>query len=165
VGTNGSILSQDLGHNIPSDKLDVRINFTQGAVAREAIADTQVYVEEQPAAKGPDIQFVTNPIRNEPNVLNIGAMALVQGLRIAVRGDRTDEIGVFFKAEYEDVEIRVPAEHISPNMPTRLQFVLPAGIFEGNWWITVKTQSTGAAEKFTKEVREFRYPFIVQVVN
>jgi hypothetical protein len=165
VGTHGSILSQDLGHNISSDKLDVRINFTQGAVARAVIADTQVHVEEQPAVKGPDVQSVMNPLHNEPNVLNIGAMVLVQGFRIAIRGDKTDQIGVYFKAEFDDTEIRVSAEHISPNTPTRLQFVLPSGVFEGNWWITVKTQTSTNSVTFTKEVREFRYPFPVQVVN
>jgi hypothetical protein len=163
VGTHGSILSQDLGHNIPASKLDVRINFAQGSAARAAIADTQVHVEEQPAVKGPDVQSVTNPVYNEPNVLNVGAMALIQGLRIAIRGDKTDEIGVFFKAEPDGVEIRVPAEHISPNTPTRLQFVLPAEVYSGDWWITVRTQFTGASDKFTKEIREFRYPFIIQV--
>jgi hypothetical protein len=165
VGTHGSILSQDLGHNIPSDKLNVRINFTQGSIARVAIADTQVHVEEQPAVKGPYVQSIMNPIHNEPNVLNIGAMVLIQGLRIAIRGEKTDLIGVYFKAESDDIEVRVPAEYISPNTPTRLQFVLPADVFEGNWWVIVKTQSTTSSTSFTKEVREFCYPFLIQVVN
>jgi hypothetical protein len=165
IGTNGAILAQDLGHTISSDKLDVRVNFTQSAATRAAIADTQVYVEEQPAAKGPDVQLVTNPIYNEPNVLNTGGMVLVQGLRIAVRGSKTDEIGVFFTSEDGTAEVRVPAEHLSPNKPKCLQFVLPADVFEGNWWLTVKTQTTPSSTNFTKEVRESRYPFLIQVVN
>ncbi|MDR3245368.1 MAG: DUF4469 domain-containing protein [Prevotellaceae bacterium] len=165
IGTNGAILSQDLGHNIPSDKLDVRINFTQGVAARAAIANIQVYVEEQPAISGPDVQSVTNPLYNEPNTLNTGAMVLVQGLRIAIRGNKTDEIGVFFASEDGTAEVRVPAEHISPNTPKRLQFILPADVYEGNWWVTVKTQATTNNVTLTKEVREFRYPFIIQVVN
>jgi hypothetical protein len=164
VGTHGSILSQDLGHNIPADKVNVRINFTQGFAASAAIANTQVYVEELPAAKGPDVQNVMNPLYNIPNVLNIGAMVLIQGLRIAIRGDKLNEIGVHFISEDETLGVHVPVDHISPNTPTRLQFILPV-VSEGNWWLILKTQSTGATDKFTKDVREFRYPFLIQVVN
>jgi uncharacterized Zn-binding protein involved in type VI secretion len=165
VGTHGNIYSQDLGHNIPSDRLDLRMNFTQGPIAREAIADTQVHVEELPAVIGPDVQSVTNPVHNEPNVVNSGAMVLVQGLRIAVRGDKTDLIGVVFTAEIGIAEVRVPPEQIAPNTPTRLQFVLPPTVYEGNWWLTLKTQTTGSSTKFSKEVREYRYPFIIQVLK
>jgi 3D (Asp-Asp-Asp) domain-containing protein len=164
IGTHGVILSQDLGHNIPANRLDVRMNFTQGTLARTMIADTQVYVEEQPAAKGPDVQNVVNPTRNEANVLNIGAMVLVKGLRIAIRGDKTDEIGVYFTSEDGATTVRVSVEHISPNTPTRLQFVLPSDVYEGNWLVSVRTQSTGSSTIFSKEVREFHYPYIIQVV-
>jgi len=165
VGTHGTILSSELGHNIPANQLDVRMNFTQSSMARAAIADTQVFVEEQPAISGPDIQNVTNPVHNEPNVLNVGAMVLVQGLRIAIRGDKVNQIGVIFTSMDQTSGTRVPAEMISPNTPTRLQFVLPPIIIEGEWWVDVATQTTGNSSVYTKDVRIYRYPFIVQVIE
>ncbi|GHT23568.1 hypothetical protein FACS189430_07020 [Bacteroidia bacterium] len=163
VGIKGVVYSQDLGHNIPTDRLNVSIRLTQGAAAREAIRNAAVQVAEQAAPVGPVIQNVTNPTVNLPNTLNTGAMALVQGVRLAVKGDREDETGVFFTPAEGGDAIRIPATQLSPNTPAKLQFALPADVTAGEWTVAVATQATGTAGTLTKEVRRYEYPDTVTV--
>ncbi len=162
VGIEGSILSHRLGHNIPADELSVRMNLTQGTAARAAISQLTVSVAEQPAPTGPVIQSVMNPTRMEHDSLNVGQMVLIQGMRLAVKGDRADEIGVYFTKAGSAESIRITAAELSPNSPTKLQFVLPPDITAGEWRLRVLTQG-GSGSKFTKEARMAEYPNIVSV--
>lgn len=59
--------------------------------------------------------------------------------------------------------VRIPAAHITPNTPSKLQFVLPQSISAGEWRIAVATQATGASSVLTKDVRRFEYPQIIRV--
>jgi hypothetical protein len=165
IGIRGTVFAQELGHNIPADQVHVRMHFAQGAGVRGMLKQATVHVEEQPASTGPVIQSVSNPTVGEPDTLNALDMALIQGLRIAVRGDKTDEIGVYFTlADNPAVVIRIPAEHISPNSPTKLQFMLPPELPAGRFRVKVATQSLANKTTFTKEVRVNEYPNIITVV-
>ncbi|MDR1455356.1 MAG: DUF4469 domain-containing protein [Tannerella sp.] len=164
IGFNGTVYAKDLGHNVPAGQVNARIALTQGEYAREEIGNLTVSVAEQPAPTGPIIQDVTNPVSGVSDTLNTGAMALIQGMRLAVRGDRPDEIGVFFTAADGTASVYIPAGQLSPNTPTRLQFVLPAGVIPGEWRVKVATQSGSSARVFTKEIREYEYPNIITVV-
>jgi hypothetical protein len=161
---NGSVKAKDLGHNLSAGQVNARMNFTQGEYAREALKDLTISVAEQPAPTGPVIQAVSNPVVGLADTLDTGAMVLLQGMRLAVRGDRTDEIGVYFTAVDGSAEVRVPANQLSPNTPTKLQFVLPAGVTLGEWKVKVATQSTPNIRKFVKDVREYEYPNLITVV-
>jgi hypothetical protein len=163
-GFNGVIHARDLGHNVPAGQVNARMNFTQGEYAREALKNLTISVAEQPAPTGPVIRTVTNPVAGLADTLDTGAMALLQGMRLAVRGDRTDEIGVYFTSVDGSVSVRIPAVQLSPNTPTKLQFVLPAGVKPGEWKVKVVTQSTPSVHKFTKDLREYEYPGIITVV-
>ncbi|MDR1155999.1 MAG: DUF4469 domain-containing protein, partial [Bacteroidales bacterium] len=122
-----------------------------------------VQVAEQAAPGGPVIQKVTNPVTGEPDTLNTGAMALIQGLRLAVRGDREDETGVFFTNAYGGPTVHIPAAHLSPNTPSKLQFVLPPTVTPGEWRVAVATQTTGSSTVLAKEVRIYEYPQVIRV--
>ncbi|MDR1601192.1 MAG: DUF4469 domain-containing protein [Tannerella sp.] len=163
-GFNGVVHARDLGHNVPAGQVNACINFTQGEYAREALKDLTISVAEQPAPTGPVIQAVTNPVIGLADTLNTGAMILIQGMRLAVKGDRADEIGVYFTSVDGTASVRIPAGQLSPNTPTKLQFVLPADVKTGEWKVKVATQSTRNAGKFTKDVREYEYPNIITVV-
>ncbi|MDR2120320.1 MAG: DUF4469 domain-containing protein [Tannerella sp.] len=167
IGFNGVVLAGDLGHNVPADQVKTHIAMTQGEYAREAIKDITVSVAEQPAPIGPVVQHVTNPVTGLADTLNTGSMALIQGMRLAVRGEKEkeDEIGVFFTTNDEKATtVRIPAGQLSPNTPTKLQFVLPSGVTPGEWRVKVATQSTANTGKYTKDVREYEYPNIVTVI-
>ncbi|MDR1601984.1 MAG: DUF4469 domain-containing protein [Tannerella sp.] len=164
LGFNGPVRAKDLGHNVPAGQVNARMNFTQGEYAREALNDLTISVAEQPAPTGPVIQAVTNPTVGLADTLDTGAMALVQGMRLAVRGEKTNEIGVYFTSVDGTASVRIPAGQLSPNTPTRLQFVLPADVKPGEWRVKVATQALAKARTFTKDVREYEYPNIITVV-
>jgi hypothetical protein len=166
IGINGVVYTQDLGRHVPAGQVNARMNFTQGEYAREKLKDLTVSVSEQPAPTGPVIQAVTNPVTGLPDTLNTGAMTLLQGLRIAVRGeeDMADDIGVYFTSIDGAVEVNIPAGQLSPNTPKKVQFVLPAGVTPGEWRVKVATQALAKSLSFTKEVRAYEYPNVVTVV-
>jgi hypothetical protein len=112
------------------------------------------------------IQVVTNPVTGLPDRLNAGAMVLIQGMRLAVRGteEKEGEIGVYFTPSGGTDAVRIPANQLSPNMPKKLQFVLPSGVTAGEWRVKVVTQSTSSVDRFTKDVREYEYPNTVIVL-
>jgi hypothetical protein len=159
VGIRGAILSQDLGHTLSSDRLDVFARFTQGVKIHELVKNASVHVFEQPAPTGPVIQAVYNPrTPNLPNILRGAEMAVVEGLRIAVRGDKVNDIGLYL--DKSDLHIRIAPDSITPNTPSRLQFVCPM-IDVGSYTLTIKTQATATSNVFTKDVRSYVYPFPV----
>ncbi len=164
VSIKGVVYSEQLGHNIAAGKLDVRVNLAAGAYAREEIgANTTVQIAEQTAPTGPVIQKVTNPVVGETDALNTGAMALIQGMRLAVRGDREEETGVIFTNVTTGDTVRIPAASLSPNSPSKLQFVLPQTVTAGEWRVAIATQATGSSTAFTKNIRMFEYPQIIVV--
>ena len=164
IGIKGVILAQNLGHNIPADQVNVRMNFNQSVEARKSIQGMTVHVAEQPAPVGPVIQTVCNPVRNEPDILNTGEMVLIQGLRIAVRGERVEEIGVWFNEPESGLTVHIYAESISPNTPSKLQFVLPSGVPPGMWKVSVATQAKGNSSTTSDNVRTYEYPNFVEVI-
>jgi hypothetical protein len=166
IGFNGVVYAKDLGHPVPAGQVNTRMNFVQGEYAREALKDLTINVAEQPAPTGPVIQSVTNPVVGVLDTLNTGAMVLLQGMRLAVRGtaEKIDEIGVYFTRIDGAAEVRIPADKISPNMPKKLQFVLTPDVYPGEWRVKVATQSTHSSGQFTKDVREYEYPNIITVL-
>jgi hypothetical protein len=164
IGFNGVVYDKDLGHHISGRAANAHVKLAQGEQAREAMKELTVSIAEQPAPVGPVIQAVTNPVTNLPDTLDAGAMVLIQGMRLAVRGDKVDKIGVYFIATAGSPEVRIPADHLSPNTASKLQFVLPAEVKPGEWRVQVATQSTSGTHVFTKDVRIYEYQHIVTVV-
>ncbi|MDR2563499.1 MAG: DUF4469 domain-containing protein [Prevotellaceae bacterium] len=164
MSLNGTVTTESLGHNLPAGQVEARVQFTQGIAVRKELDDVTVYVEEQPAAAGPVIQAVCNPSENIPDTLNTNSMVMVQGLRLIVRGDATEEIGVFFTTADEEINVKVSPEDIMPNTSTKLQFVLPSEVTAGKWKITLATQGTHNHTYHTKDVRRFEYPGLITVV-
>ncbi|MHC6202185.1 DUF4469 domain-containing protein, partial [Breznakiellaceae bacterium SP9] len=74
-----------------------------------------------------------------------------------------DKIGVFFSPVGGGAAVHIPAGKFSPNMPTAVQFIVPAEVSAGEWMLTLATQMTAHKEVFTKEVREDNYVLPVLV--
>jgi hypothetical protein len=161
---NGPVKAKDLGHNVSAGQVNARMNFTQGEYAREALKNLTISVAEQPAPTGPVVQSVINPVVGLADTIDPGAMVLIQGMRLAIKGEKKDEIGVYFTSVDGSAEVRIPANQLSPNTPTKLQFVLPAGVTPGEWKVKVATQSTANSSVFTKDIREYEYPNVITVV-
>ncbi|KAA6301197.1 MAG: hypothetical protein EZS26_002651 [Candidatus Ordinivivax streblomastigis] len=164
ITIRGVVYTQNLGHNIPAEQLNVGIHLLQGPAARLAASQLTVHVVEQPAPVGPVIQSVTNPVTNVTDTLNTGAMVLIQGMRLTVKGQEGAVVGVRFTSLDSAGEVLVPPVQLSPNQPTRLQFVLPAAVTAGQWSVSVGSQATGASGVFTKDVRWNEYPNPIHVI-
>lgn len=162
IGIQGSILSEDLGHPISADRLKVSVNLTQGEGAMAAMKNINIYAFEQAAATGPIIQGICDPTENKNNHLNGGEMVLIQGMRLAIKGDGPTIGVLFMSADDSSKTVLVPATKIFPNTPSKLQFNLPATVTDGKWLVSVTTQGS-AAGTLMKEPRTFQYPFTVTV--
>ena len=153
----GVVLAGDLGHTLPAGQIKVSINLTQNDVARKAVENTPVYVFEQSGATGPVIQSIFNPASADktPNVLKPGKMVLIQGMRLAVKGD-DPTVGVLFTSqETPSTTVLVPPSDIFPNTPTKLQFNLPAEVTDGDWTVSVTTQGGSNSANMYKTPRTY----------
>lgn len=165
IGLQGSVLVSDLGHNAPAGQVKVSINLTQAETARKSIENTTVYVFEQSGATGPVIQNIICPTSatKTANQLLPGKMVLIQGMRLAVKGE-DPSVGVLFTSVDEPgTTVLVPPADIYPNTPTKLQFNLPAEVTEGEWNVSVTTQGASHSNVYYKEPRTFAYPETVTV--
>ena len=86
-----------------------------------------------------------------------GQMAVITGSGLKVVG--TDpSVGVRLTSVSEpSTTFLIPASQISPNTPKKLQFVLPAGVTEGEWTVEVTTQfATGGHTTKTRAPLNWR---------
>jgi hypothetical protein len=125
----------------------------------------QVSIHDHISSGAPVIQSVMNPTVGTPDTLNVGDMVVINGLNVAIEGEKTDEIGVFFTPTSGGASVHVPAGKFSPNTASRVQFVLPAGVTAGEWTVRLATQtSSGNKAHIIKDVRSSTYETPVQVV-
>lgn len=164
LGIQGVVYAKELGHNIPAERLKVSVNLTQGEGARKAVAEAVVHAYEQAGATGPVIQSVTDPTENKADHINGGGMVLIQGMRLSLKGDNAS-VGILFNKESEPAGegIFIPAAKVSPNTPTKLQFVLPAGVTDGKWLVTVTTQASSNSGVLLKDPRSCQFQRVVTV--
>lgn len=163
IGIQGVVLDQELGHNIPAQKLKVSVNLTQGDGAKKAVENAVVYAFEQAGPTGPVPQVVMEPQAGEPDKLTVGCMVLIKGMRLAVKGSG-ENIGVRFRNVKEQYMISVPPSKLYPNTPSTLQFVLPAEVEEGEWELSITTQANSNGTTLMKEPRTGNYPKTILVV-
>lgn len=163
LGIQGNIFMEDLGHPIPAERLNVSVNLTAGEQARKAIANSTIYVFEQAGATGPVIQSVTDPTENVPNHLLPGSMVLIQGMRLALKGD-DPSVGILFTSATDPKKtVAIAPTKVYPNSPSKLQFTLPAAVTDGDWRVTVTTQGSGTSKTLLKSPRSFQYPEVITV--
>ena len=170
VGIQGTVYDNELGHNIPAERLKVSVNLTQGTGAKKAVEDAVVHVFEQSGATGPVPQNVTDPTVGTPDELTVSCMVLVLGMRLTLKGEH-ESVGIHFTKLDENglpiagSDILVPASKIYPNQPSRLQFNLPGEVDNGQWIMTVTTQSAGNSKNLLKTPRSAQYSNIITVTG
>ncbi|WP_455623453.1 DUF4469 domain-containing protein [Parabacteroides sp.] len=162
IGLKGSVRAGELGHNIPADRLKVSVNLTQGEGARRAVEGAVVHAFEQAGATGPVIQSVTDPTVGKTDSLTLGGMALIEGMRLSLKGDDAS-VGILFKKVGGSESILILPGKVSPNTPTKLQFALPAAVTAGQWTVSVTSQSSSSSKQLLKTPRTYEYPNPVTV--
>jgi len=166
LSIRGTIGEEDFGHILPSSRIELNIAVTPGKLLHEALSNLSVTVREQSAPVGPVIQRVYDPLTGADCRLTRGEMACLAGHRLAVVGNRTDEIGVYFtaKAGESPLTLRVGPERLSPNTSGELCFVVPQTITEGEYWVKVSTQGSTNRTVLVKDVRSYTFSQPVTVV-
>lgn len=170
---SGVIMADELSLPVDREKVRVYASFRQGTAVAEALAQAKLQLFLQPAATGPYIAGMTSAYYNEqagadgavtrvPVPMEAGGMAVITGNGLKVVG--TDPtVGVTLtKADDADTSFFIPASRISPNTPKKLQFILPAGVTEGAWRVSVTTQYT-TGNKTTREPRTFTLDRLIYV--
>ena len=166
ISIKGVIEASQLGHNISSDTVEMKANFVGGKLLADFGKGDQISIAKTPVSGAPLLQKVTNPTVKKADTLNVAGMALIEGLNIAVRGDKLDEIGVFFTSlSNPATTVRIPVEQLYPNTPTKLQFVLPPAVTAGEWRVAVATQGGANNQRFSENVRVSEYGQVITVLS
>lgn len=115
------------------------VNFKQGKDLREALANTTVNVVGE---KGKTMYFSTGAGTGQRSgslfEASAGLPFTLTGRNIKVAGD-DPSVGISF-TDSKGAETRVAANMIAVNQPSKLVFVVPAGLADGTYTLTVTTQ-------------------------
>ena len=158
---SGVVMEEELSGPVDRDKVKVYASLRQGPAMKEALAKAKLNYFLQPAATGPYIAGMVSAYNSTDSdgvltrvPMEGGQMAVVTGSGLKVVG--TDpSVGVRLTSVSEpSTTFLIPASQISPNTPKKLQFVLPAGVTEGEWTVEVTTQYSSG--RLTKSPRTFK---------
>jgi hypothetical protein len=157
ITLSGVVPVERLGHNAQPGEVEIRLNLTPDKRLREEVINTPVFIRKNIASNAPVIQNVMDALSETPDTVVVGEMAEIRGLNIAVQGDKTDEVGIFFTSADETETVHIPASKCKPNTPGLVQFVAPTTLTPGQWTVRLATQTTGRKGVYTQDVREDVY--------
>lgn len=156
---SGVIMEEELSAPVDRKKVKVYASLRPGTALKQAMEQTKLTLFLQPAAVGPHIAGMVSAEFTDDEATTRAPMG--GGTMVTITGDGLKVVGTKGTAGITltsvadpSKEFFIPASRISPNMPKKLQFVLPAGITEGQWTVKVTTQFAGGGYQ-TKEPRTF----------
>lgn len=155
---SGVVTDDELSQPVDREKVRVYASFRQGPSVVEALERAKLNYFLQPAATGPYIAGMTSALvdaqTKSPAPIAPAEMVVLTGDGLKLVGD-DPTVGITLTSVSEPpTSFFIPASKVSPNLPKKLQFVLPAGVTEGEWTVQVTTQYSGSAYR-TKEPRTF----------
>lgn len=155
---SGVVMEDELSAPVDRDKVKVYASLSAGAVLKEAMRQTKLNLFLQPATTGPYIAGMVSAEFADAAAttrapMEAAGMTVITGNGLKVTG--TDpSVGITLTSVADpSKKFFIPPTKISPNTPKKLQFVLPAGVTEGQWMVKVTTQFSHSYE--TKEPRTF----------
>lgn len=172
-GASGVVYKNELATQVDPAKVSVYANYSQGPAMRAAMKNVLTRTFIQPAITGPFIaDFVSTAFRSdEPGTrapLTGGKMAIITGRGIKLV-DAGNVVGSSGKVGITLTSVTTPTKKVfiepgavCPNEPTRLQFVLPAEVTDGDWQVEVTTQYASGGST-TKQMRTFKLANIITV--
>ena len=138
------------------------VAITQGSELRKAVAETKVEI----MGEHPDpiaLFGITNlSTGTTDGVLTRGFNAELKGTYIKITGE-DPACGLYFRNVETNAETKLNPQYIALNDPSRVLFIVPAGMEVGNYELRIITQySTG--NKTLKQPRTVTLSFTVEVV-
>ena len=155
---SGVLMEEELSQPVDREKIKVYGSFSQGDVLREAFDKANVKLFLQPAPTGPYIAGMVSASPVDPETqtrapMQAGRMAVLQVRNGKIVGDDPSVGITLTKADDPDTSFFIGPADISPNTASKLQFILPAGVTDGQWLVKITTQY--ASGGITKKPRTF----------
>lgn len=155
---SGVIMEEELSQPVDREKISVYGSLSQGALLKEAFAKTHLKLFLQPAVTGPYITGMVsaapvNPITQTRAPIKGGKMAVLNVKNGKIVGDDPSVGITLTSVSNPETSFFIGPDDISPNTPTKLQFILPAGVTDGEWRVKITTQYSSSGQ--TKAPRSF----------
>ena len=167
---SGVIMEEDLSAPVDRTKVKVYASLRPGTALKQAMEQTKLKLFMQPAATGPHIAGMTSAEFTDADAttrapMGASGMAVIAGNGLKLVGGHASVGITLTSVATPSKSFFIPAARVSPNTPKKLQFVLPAGITEGQWMVKVTTQYAGSSHQ-TKEPRTFelKRPIYIGIV-
>jgi hypothetical protein len=159
VGVNGVFFGDDPGWNSKEHSLIVKVTPT--AELRNTVKNASVNLRGD-APVGTAISKVIDVVTGEINtLLTPGGAINIIGSRIKIAGESASN-GISLLNQTSGDETKIPMSAIAINEPSKLVFVLPAGITPGDYKIRITTQFANSST-LLKEPRIYDYEFVLPV--
>ena len=159
VGVNGVFFGDDPGWNSKEHSLTVKVTPT--AELRNTVRNASVRLRGD-APVGTAISKVIDVVTGEINtLLTPGGAINIIGSRIKIAGESASN-GISLLNQTSGDETKIPMSAIAINEPSKLVFVLPAGITPGDYKIRITTQFANSST-LLKEPRIYDYEFVLPV--
>ncbi len=148
---NGFSVNTGLFHAIPRftgiiekglwnpEKNGIYVSFIQDKVIREEITKTEIVIEGEKA----DVMYITG-VEDRSNGMTDGSMTpgrnfAVFGAYLRVVGD-DPAVGITFRNMTTDAVVTLGNDMFSTNDPGKLIFIVPAGLADGEYELTITNQ-------------------------
>lgn len=160
LGVNGVFISDNAQWDTSKHNLAVRV--TPSAELRKAVKATSVKVRGM-ASSGAYINTVTDVASGEENSrLTPGGAVNLTGSKIKITGDAPGT-GIFLTNQETGETTEVASNFIPINEPSKITFVVPAGLPAGDYKLGITTQFT-SSNKLLNEPRTCTFDYVLAVI-
>ncbi|MBT0552457.1 DNA-binding domain-containing protein [Riemerella anatipestifer] len=123
------------------EKHSVYVNVNQGTDLRKAVADTKVEILGEQSSPMSVFSITDKATGKADGTLTKGKNAEIKGTYIKIDGNDPKN-GIVFKNLDNQNEVKLSAEHIVLNEPSRLLILVPTDLEAGNYELSITTQSS-----------------------
>ncbi|MHA3047450.1 DNA-binding domain-containing protein [Riemerella anatipestifer] len=123
------------------EKHSVYVNVNQGTDLRKAANDTKVEILGEQSSPMSVFSITDKATGKADGTLTKGKNAEIKGTYIKIDGDNPKN-GIVFKNLDTQQEVKLSAEHIVLNEPSRVLILVPADLEAGNYELSITTQSS-----------------------
>ncbi|AZZ58239.1 DUF4469 domain-containing protein [Riemerella anatipestifer] len=121
------------------EKHSVYVNVNQGLDLRKAVADTKVEILGEQSSPMSVFSITDKATGKADGTLTKGKNAEIKGTFIKIDGNDPKN-GIVFKNLDNQNEVKLLAEHIVLNKPSRLLILIPTDLDAGNYELSITTQ-------------------------
>ncbi|MBT0550325.1 DNA-binding domain-containing protein [Riemerella anatipestifer] len=123
------------------EKHSVYVNVNQGTDLRKAANDTKVEILGEQSSPMSVFSITDKATGKADGTLTKGKNAEIKGTYIKIDGNDPKN-GIVFKNLDNQNEVKLSAEHIVLNEPSRLLILVPTDLEAGNYELSITTQSS-----------------------